>query len=52
MKIVLYKDYFEKYWKKKEIEINFKGSGTEKDPILIETSKNEGNLLCYSFFHL
>ena len=40
MKIVIYKDYFKKEWKKKEIELEFKGSGTEEDPIVIESSEN------------
>lgn len=40
MKIIVYKDYFKKEWKKKEIELEFKGSGTEEDPIVIESSEN------------
>jgi len=40
MKIVIYKDFFKKEWKKKEIEIECNGSGTEEDPIVIESSEN------------
>ena len=37
MKIVIYKEYYQKCWKKKEIELELKGSGIEEDPIVIES---------------